>query len=84
MNMRCNQRRQELALAQHYWGMPCCSTVCMDGYKSRLGEETEAKITRLVVAKTSEGSSRRWQLNATKDNVSRRGVSRMAAARKVA
>ena len=51
--MRCNQCRQELGLAHHYWGMPFCSTACMDGYKSRLNEETKAKIANLVVAKAN-------------------------------
>jgi hypothetical protein len=82
--MRCNQCRQELGLAHHYWGMPFCSTVCMDGYKSRLGEGTRTKIASLVVAKTAEGRSRHWRPNATRDTLSRRGVSRMAAARKIA
>ena len=59
--MRCNQCRQELGLAHHYWGMPFCSTVCMEGYKSRLGEGTRAKIASLVVAKTAEGRSRHWR-----------------------
>jgi hypothetical protein len=77
--MRCNQCRQELGLAHHYWGMPFCSTACMDGYKSRLGEKTKEKIASLVVAKTAEGRSRRWR-----SNLSRPGVSRMAAARKIA
>jgi hypothetical protein len=82
--MRCNQCRQELGLVHHYWGMPFCSTVCMDGYKSRLGEGTRAKIASLVVAKTAEGRSRHWRPNTTRDNLSRRGVSMMAAARKIA
>jgi hypothetical protein len=82
--MRCNQCRQELGLAHHYWGMPFCSTACMDGYKSRLGEKTKEKIASLLVAKPAEGRSRRWRSNATRDNLSRPGVSRMAAARKIA
>ena len=53
--MRCNQCRQELGLVHHYWGMPFCSTVCMDGYKSRIGEGTRAKIASLVVAKNGRG-----------------------------
>jgi hypothetical protein len=72
--MRCDQCRQELVLAHHYWGMPFCSTACMDGYKSRLGEETKAKIASLVVAKTAEVRGRHWRPNAATDNLSRLAI----------
>jgi hypothetical protein len=53
--IRCDHCRRQLGREIHrYWQMRFCSLVCVEGYRSRLDEDTQLKIHEIDFAEAQD------------------------------
>jgi len=53
--IRCDHCRRQLGREIHrYWQMRFCSLVCVEGYRSRLDEDTQLKVDEIDFAEAQD------------------------------